>query len=142
MKNTILTTTVLMLSIFAVKVKAQNSLTIQISNIETKKGTLEVALFNKKEGFLKSGSQYKKMRVKVTGNAQNITFENLPKGNYAVALYHDENSDNKCNTNFIGIPTEGYGFSNNVKPKLSAPSFDATKIAIDQQKTIKINLIN
>ena len=142
MKNTILTTTVLMLSIFAVKVKAQNSLTIQISNIETKKGILEVALFNKKEGFLKSGSQYKKMRVKVTGNAQNVTFENLPKGNYAVALYHDENSDNKCNTNFIGIPTEGYGFSNNVKPKLSAPSFDATKIAIDQQKTIKINLIN
>ena len=41
---------------------------------------------------------------------------------------------------FIGIPKEGYCFSNNVKPKLKAPSFEDTKVWIDSDTTITVEM--
>lgn len=121
---------------------AQNSLTVHISNIQKTKGNVEIGLFNKESGFLKNSGQYLKKKVKVAGNTLKYTFQNLPKGNYAVAVYHDENLNDKCDTNLIGLPTEGFGFSNNFKPKLSAPSFNQTKVFVENSKSINIKLIN
>jgi uncharacterized protein (DUF2141 family) len=59
------------------------------------------------------------------------TVENLPFGDYAIKFYHDENGDNACNTNFLGIPSEGYGFSNNAKAFFGLPSFDKAKFTFD-----------
>ncbi|MEO5910876.1 MAG: DUF2141 domain-containing protein, partial [Pelobium sp.] len=70
------------------------------------------------------------------------TIKDLKKGDYAVALYHDLNSDKICNLSFLGIPKEMYGFSNNVKPKLSAPAFSDCKFSVNSNSTISINLIN
>lgn len=123
---------------------AQNSydLTLNISNIKSKKGFLEVGLFNKEKGFLKENNQFLKKKIKVSGLNTKITFSNLPKGDYAIAVYHDANGNNICDTNILGIPTEGYGFSNNFKPKLSAPKFSQTKFLMDKNKDIHISLIN
>jgi len=66
---------------------------------------------------------------------------NIPAGSYAVAIFHDENSDGVCNTNFLGIPEEGYGFSNNIKPLLSAPTFDEAKVSVKKDTEIEIHLI-
>lgn len=52
-----------------------------------------------------------------------VTFENVPPGVYAFAVIHDENSNHKLDKNFIGVPKEGFGFANNPKVNLSAPSF-------------------
>lgn len=123
-------------------VSAQNSLTVNISNITTKKGQIEIGLFNKEKNFLKNGAQFLKRKINVKGNKLNYTFENLPKGNYAIAVFHDENGNNKCDTNLIGIPLEGYGFSNNFKPKVSAPKFEQTKVYVDRPLSIDIKLIN
>ncbi len=123
-------------------IKAQNSLTVNIENIPSAKGNVEIGLFNSEKGFLKEGSQFIKKKVKVIGNSLKYTFQNLPKGNYAVAVFHDENLNNKCDTNFIGMPTEGFGFSNNFRPKLSAPKFNQTKVFVENNKNIHINLIN
>lgn len=120
---------------------AQNNLTVNVTNLKANKGTLEIGLFNKEAGFLKSGNQYILKKVKVMGNSMKYTFSNLPSGNYAVAVYQDENADNKCNTNLLGIPTEGYGFSNNFRPKLSAPKFNQTKIPLFGDRNITIQLI-
>ena len=50
-------------------------------------------------------------------------FDSIPYGQYAVSMYHDEDGDGKLKTNLIGMPVEGIGFSNNVRPKLGLPSF-------------------
>lgn len=132
----------LVLSMVAVlHANAQNTLTVNISNITNTKGHIELGLFNKEKGFLKEGSQFLKKKIKVAGNSVKHTFHNLPKGNYAIAVYHDENQNNKCDTNFIGIPTEGYGFSNNFRPKLAAPTFNQAKVAVESNKSIDIKLI-
>jgi len=51
------------------------------------------------------------------------------------------NNNGKCDKNMIGYPTEGFGFSQNYKPRLSAPSFDQVKIAINQYTKASIALI-
>lgn len=121
---------------------AQSSLTVNISNIESVKGNVEIGLYNKEVGFLKEGQQFLKKKIKVVGNSLQYTFRNLPKGNYAVAVFHDANGNNKCDTNMIGMPTEGFGFSTNFRPKLSAPKFAQTKVLVDNAKSVDIKLIN
>ena len=65
-----------------------------------------------------------------------ITIENLSKGLYAVRYYHDENLNAKMETNLVGKPTEGYGFSNNVIGKFGPPPFEKWLFKIDSDKKI------
>jgi len=53
-----------------------------------------------------------------------IDFTGIPPGKYALVCYHDENSNGKFDENALGMPKEGYCFSNNAKPVLSAPNFN------------------
>jgi len=66
----------------------------------------------------------------------------VPEGTYAIALYHDENDNNRCDRNFLGIPREGFGFSNNIKPYFSAPSFKACKFYVSRNRRISISLLH
>lgn len=58
-------------------------------------------------------------------------FEDLPAGVYAVAIMHDENGNTQLDTNLLGIPTEGYGFSNDARGVLGPPSFSAAAFSYD-----------
>lgn len=117
-------------------------LIIKISNIEKTKGEIKVGIFNTDRNFLKEGAAIRNYSVKVDKNTAVLTITDLPKGEYAVSMYHDENSDNECNRNFIGIPKEPYGFSNNIKPKMSAPKYNDCKFTFEENKTLNIKLIN
>ena len=117
-------------------------LIIKISNIEKTKGEIKVGIFNTDRNFLKEGAAIRNYSVKVDKNTAVLTITDLPKGEYAVSMYHDENSDNECNRNFIGIPKEAYGFSNNIKPKMSAPKYNDCKFTFEENKTLNIKLIN
>ena len=119
-----------------------NTLTINITNIEKIQGNLKLGLFNSKEGFMERDRAFKTVLVKVKNAMEIVVIENLPSGNYAISMYHDENSDDECNRNCMGIPTEAYGFSNNFKPKFSAPSFEDCEFPINSDQTIKIALNN
>lgn len=71
-----------------------------------------------------------------------FTFKNLESGSYAVALFHDKNSNEKLDTNFIGIPKEGFGFSNNPRVLTGPPSFNKASFELKTNskltKTIKL----
>mgnify|MGYP001340022858 CR=1 FL=1 len=58
------------------------------------------------------GLAYRDYVVDVTGDPLTIFMDTLPAGVYAIKLYHDENSNNECDMNLLGIPTEKFGFSN------------------------------
>lgn len=116
-------------------------LTIKISNIATMKGEIIVGIFNSDVAFLKEGKAIKNYSIKADKSAVSFVVVDLPKGDYAISMYHDVNSDDKMNTNFIGIPKEPYGFSNNVKPKMSAPKFNDCKFNFQENTTLSIKLI-
>lgn len=117
-------------------------LTIKISNIEKIKGEIKVGIFDTSTNFLKEGYAIKNYAIKVKNNTAVLTITDLPKGEYAVTMYHDENSDDEFNRNFIGIPKEPYGFSNNIKPVMSAPKYNDCKFNFTEDKTLHIKLIN
>ena len=119
----------------------QGQLKITVPNVNKIEGMIQVSLYNSKDKFIRKGQEYKSQVRKVRSNSETFIFNDLPAGTYAVALYHDENSDGKCNTNLIGIPKEGYGFSKNFKPSLSAPKFEDTKFRLDSVSEIIIKLI-
>ena len=88
------------------------------------------------------GKEYRTGSKVVTNDTIVFVLKDLTQDDYAISLYQDINSDKKCNLNFIGIPVEPYGFSNNFKPKFSKPSFNDCKIEMNNNKSIMIKLLD
>ena len=116
-------------------------LQVQISNIENNRGLVQLGLYNDASKFPKVGKTYKMVRVRTKGNHKFYTFKDLPVGKYALAIYHDENANKICDTNFFGIPKEAYAFSNGIRPRFSAPSFQSCSFIVNADKAITIKLV-
>jgi uncharacterized protein (DUF2141 family) len=117
------------------------SITVKIDNIKSVKGIMEVALYKDPSKFPKVGQTHRMARVKVEGKEVTYTFEHLEEDDYAICIYHDVNSNKICDKNFFGIPTEAYAFSNNIRPKLSVPSFEECSTHLDKNKTFVIKMV-
>ncbi|MFO8029087.1 MAG: DUF2141 domain-containing protein [Cyclonatronaceae bacterium] len=77
----------------------------------------------------------------VTGRSLTVRFDSLTSGPKAVRLFHDENGNADLDTNFLGIPTEGYGFSNNPRSRFGAPSLEDQLFEHRADTTISISLV-
>jgi uncharacterized protein (DUF2141 family) len=106
---------------------------VKVLNIRNSTGTVDCALFDSPVGFpievLRSATNV--MLIKVRNTQARCDFEDIPPGMYALAVIHDENGNGKLDTNWLGIPTEGYGFSNDARALLGAPSFSAASFPYD-----------
>ncbi len=105
---------------------------VEVTGIRNDKGQLGCSLWSGPQGFPRDSS-HKLRRVfePIHGNRGECVFGGVPAGDYAVSVFHDENGNGKFDSNFMGYPLEGYGFSNNVKPQFKDPSFDETKFHYD-----------
>jgi uncharacterized protein (DUF2141 family) len=117
---------------------------VKILNIKNSTGVVACALFESPAGypaeFLRSATNI--MMIKIRHTQARCDFEDIPSGRYALAVIHDENMNGKLDTNQRGVPTEGYGFSNDARAFLSAPSFRAASFAYDGRNvdlTISLN---
>ena len=109
-----------------------HKLSIHISGISKIKGSLFIAIFRATDDFPVFGKQFKGIVKEVEGKSQNYTFDDLPEGEYALAIYQDENRNKILDKNLLGIPTEIYGFSNNARRNFSAPSFQEAKFKLNK----------
>jgi uncharacterized protein (DUF2141 family) len=116
---------------------AQHTLEITVANIKETTGTVRVALYANEDDFLK---KFADGRV-IEASAKEVTviFTNLKPGTYAVSTYHDVNGNDKMDS-IVGIPTEPYGFSNNVMGMFGPPSFDKAKVKVEENTKSVINL--
>lgn len=103
-------TSVLALSATAFSHAAEIKLTV--SNIQVAQGSVQIAVFNSEESY-NSGNPLTSKSIQVTADKLDVSFPELTDGEYAIKLLHDENDNGKLDTNLVGMPTEGYGFSNN-----------------------------
>jgi len=114
---------------------------VKVLNIRNSTGTVDCALFDSPDGFpievLLAATNV--MVIKVRKMEARCDFEDIPPGTYALAVVHDENMNGKLDTNWLGIPKEGYGFSNDVKALLGAPSFSAASFQYDG-KTLDLTI--
>jgi uncharacterized protein (DUF2141 family) len=104
---------------------------VKILNIRNSTGTVACALFESPDGFptdyLRTATNV--MVIKIRKDRARCDFEDIPPGTYAMAVIHDENMNGKLDTNRVGVPTEGYGFSNDAKGVLGPPRFSAASFS-------------
>jgi uncharacterized protein (DUF2141 family) len=118
------------------------TLTIDITNIKKSGGSLRVAVFKPTSTFGGSKPDFHKIIPIEKPASQRLTFE-LEPGNYAVAVYHDVNNNDKLDKNLVGYPREPFGFSNNYRPVLSGPDFSDCSFEVGStNKQIAIRLLD
>ncbi len=101
------------------------------------KGNLKVALFNDAEGFM-DNAVFDTTLI-ITDRSMDLEL-NLDPDVYAVSIYQDLNENDNLDSNFFGIPTEPYGFSNNARGTFGPPTYEQCKFALDNNKSVTINL--
>ena len=94
-------------------------------------GNVTFTLYGKDPArFLKSRGSLLVIRVPLAGSSAEACFSLSEPGTYAVAVYHDANGNHHFDRNFLGLPAEAYGFSNDAPTLLGPPGFDAVRIAV------------
>ena len=115
---------------------------IVVEGLEKVEGRIAAMIFNQEEGFPEdSASAYASLEVEVINERPVLIFSDLPHGKYAVSLIHDVNGNRNLDKNFIGIPTEPFGFSNNKSIISGLPKFRdaAFELSTDTfESTIKL----
>jgi uncharacterized protein (DUF2141 family) len=124
---------------------ATSTLVIRVVGAKNSKGQIAIALFNAEAGF--PGDKSKAIRtlqakIDPQSLSAQLALDNLPLGDYAVAVFHDENMNGQLDKNMFGIPKEGYGFSNTPKKSMGPPKFADAKFQLDQpEKALEIMLL-
>ena len=108
---------------------------VEILGIRNSVGAVACALFEGPKGFPTEFLRFATniMMVKVRATKATCDFADIERGTYALAVIHDENRDGELATNVMGMPKEGYGFSNDAKGKLGAPPFEAASFSYNGQ---------
>ena len=110
-------------------------LIVKVNGIKDGKGEIGCALFGSETGFPMDGSKAKTKWQKAKPEGVECRFEGVSAGKYAVSVSHDLNGNRKTDTNFLGIPKEDWGVSNNVRPKLRAPRFEEAAFEVQAGET-------
>jgi len=109
-----------------------DGVTVAPRNLKLLGGHLRCLAFSSAQGFPDSLKQaVAAVSVPVTSRDTGCHFPELPAGSWAFAFFHDANGDGVLNTNFLGIPTEGYGFSNDASGTFGPPSFEEVVVVFD-----------
>jgi uncharacterized protein (DUF2141 family) len=138
-KNSIIALCLLFV-LMAGKLNASELVVSVEGNLE--KGVLGCALFDRAEGFPTGPWLYQQQFPVESARYAECRFKNLVPGRYAVAIMHDLNGNLILDKNFLGVPKEPWGVSNNVRPNFRAPEFEESSFEINeiglQQITIRI----
>ena len=117
------------------------NLTVTVEQVRNSKGDIRFSIFDVPSQF-PQGNELNSKDIPAQIGFVTVQFYNLVLGAYAIAIHHDENSDGEMNTNFIGLPKEGYGFSNNAKVNFAAPAFEAAAFNLDVgDKSIRLRVV-
>jgi len=112
----------------------RSDLTVRTHAMRNSDGQVLCALFNGPDGFPDGENAVQGDRSKVSHGKATCQFKNLKPGVYAVAVFHDEDGDGEMDS-VLGIPTEGFGFSNNAKPGMfGPPSFNEAAFRVSGGK--------
>jgi uncharacterized protein (DUF2141 family) len=109
---------------------ATEKVTVVVAALASTSSVVKLNFYNAPDKFLKDGQMAIRMVVRPDGKNTLTIPVDLAPGEWAVAVSQDLNNNDKLDKNFLGIPTEPFAFSNNVKPKLSAPSFQQCKFTV------------
>lgn len=122
-----------------VAAEGATSLRLEVSTFRNVKGTLNCRLFKDAASF-PDGEGSRTVRASISGNQGTCAFDDLQPGIYAVAVVHDENGNGRLDKNFLGLPTEGYGVSNNRTYAASSPKWEESRFTITPREPLVLKV--
>ena len=130
---------VLAMSLVLAMPAAAAELVVQVGGIRSAEGQIGCALFAEARGFPGDGAAARRV---VPADPKGVVcgFQGLAPGNYAVAVLHDLNGNGRNDTSFLGLPTEDWGVSNNVRPALRAPRFEEAAVEVKDGPAVVIGV--
>ena len=117
---------------------AAADLAVSVIGLRNANGEVHIAVYDRPETYPESEGMLTEVKVPIAGNRAHYIFKDLKPAFYAIAVYHDENSNRDFDTGFMGMPLEGYGFSNDARVFLGPPSFDEAKFALPKDGTVTV----
>ncbi|MBJ7310453.1 DUF2141 domain-containing protein [Rugamonas sp. CCM 8940] len=126
--NAITTTTLCGALLLACASAGAADLSIVVDAVKSADGKLMVAVYDSAANFLRK--PLSDLVVVPVAGSTTVVVKDLPPGDYAIAVFHDENSNGKMDANAFGIPTERVGFSNNARGNMGPPSFDSARLSL------------
>lgn len=116
-----------------------HTLTVNIDQITEQTGKLHVALYRGEQSYQQGKDAVAAVVKAVSGDTQQLVFEDLADGEYAIKIMHDANDNGKLDRNMMGIPSEGYGFSNNAG-QFGPASFEDAAFAVTADTSLTIHI--
>lgn len=113
------------------------TIAVPVSTVRSSHGLVFIALYEQRN-WLQPGRYLTARKVQAQRGTVVARFNNLPRGRYAIAVWHDENANNRVDTNALGLPKEGYGFSR-ITP-LRKPKFDQVAVTASPRAYAPIEL--
>ncbi len=110
---------------------------VNMSNFDSNDGKVLVGLYDSETNWL--SKRIMGDIVKLENKQCQVVFKNVPEGTYAVSIFHDENDNNKLDTNFLGIPKEDTGCSNNAPARFGPPKWKDAKFEV-KNETVTQNI--
>jgi len=115
---------------------------LTIENLGSTTAPVLIGLYGADNEFLNDKDTLRKYKFVPDGDVLKASITDLQYGTYAMALFQDMDNDGKIERNFIGIPKDPYGFSNNARPAFKAPSFeDCCFDYSENENTVEISMI-
>jgi len=128
-------TLIFVLAVNPLHLFGQFSITVIINGLESSNGQVLLELSDE------NGKNISGFNQTIENKKCIIIIRNLKPGNYTFKYFHDENKNNKLDTNFIGMPLEGFGFANDATGKFGPPPLEKTVISVKGDTTLTCNII-
>ena len=116
------------------------NISVEVQNIKESSGKIGCALYDEADGFPMEASYVAQQWLEADKNGVTCTFDGIPDGIYAISVSHDVNENKETDTNLFGIPKEDWGVTNNVRPKMRAPTFDEAKFEVDGDTQLVVRI--
>ncbi len=118
----------------------QYRLEVVVSGVTSSEGNVMVALYDEASTFLKFERVFRSGHAPAVVGDTKVVLEDLPPGEYALAVFHDENGNDALDKNWLGFPKEDYGFSMARTKTFGPPSFNECLVILREDMTLTIPL--
>ena len=119
---------------------AQKKISVEVLNVPASEGKISVALYNDARSFLKFDKVFASISVLAQKGTTNLVLQDLPEGEYAVALFYDKNGNDELDTNWLGIPKEKVAFSRAKMKMFGPPKFKECAFLLESDLSLRISL--
>ncbi|MDT0605984.1 DUF2141 domain-containing protein [Croceitalea rosinachiae] len=119
---------------------AQNKITVNIKDVPSSKGKVSVAVYKSDDSFLKFDQVFVSGTAEAIEGTTIVEVKEVPNGEYAIALFYDENGNNELDTNWLGIPKEKVAFSKAKMRAFGPPKYKDCAFKVYEDTAISISL--